>query len=80
MSDGVKALKDSADKFLDKEAVICAAPFSCDLFAFKKYGNTDAVLFGPIGGNLHGPDEWVDIESLLTVTKVLVDTIVNWCS
>ncbi|HHU63240.1 MAG TPA: M20/M25/M40 family metallo-hydrolase, partial [Clostridiales bacterium] len=25
LSDGVKALKDSADKFLDKEAVICAA-------------------------------------------------------
>ncbi|MGI6113970.1 MAG: M20 family metallopeptidase [Mahellales bacterium] len=80
LTDGVKALKVSTDKFLGGKAQISAAPFSCDLFAFKKYGNTDAVLFGPIGGNLHGPDEWVDIESLLTVTKVLVDTIVNWCN
>jgi acetylornithine deacetylase len=78
--EGIGLLKDCADNYLDGPAIVCGAPFSCDLFAFKKYGSTNAVIFGPVGGNLHAPDEWVDIDSVLTTTKVLIDFIVKWCS
>jgi len=75
---GVKVLKECADSVLERPAVICGAPFSCDLFAFKKYGKTNAVIFGPVGGNLHAPDEWVDIDSLTRLTKILMQFIVRW--
>jgi acetylornithine deacetylase len=58
---------------------VSGAPFPCDLFAFQKYGNTPGVIFGPVGGNLHGPDEWVEIESLKKVTLSLMDFIRTWC-
>ena len=77
--EAVKLLKNCADRYYNEPAIICGAPFSCDLFAFHKYGHMNAVVYGPVGGNLHAPDEWVDIGSMLTATKVLMDFIVNWC-
>ena len=78
-NEGIKALKASFESATGKEVKISGAPFSCDLAAFRKYGNTPAVLFGPCGGNLHAPDEWVDIESLITASKVYAFMIINWC-
>jgi acetylornithine deacetylase len=77
--EGMEALKASFKSATGKEVKVSGAPFSCDLAAFLKYGNTPAVLFGPCGGNLHAPDEWVDIESLVTSSKVYASMIVNWC-
>ena len=77
--EAVKVLEKHANIFLDAPAVICGAPLSCDMFAYKKHGNMEAVIFGPVGGNLHAPDEWVDINSLLIVIKSLAITIVDWC-
>jgi acetylornithine deacetylase/succinyl-diaminopimelate desuccinylase-like protein len=31
-----------------------------------------------VGGNLHAPDEWVDIESVVKLTKTLLDFVVVW--
>ncbi|MGI6527649.1 MAG: M20/M25/M40 family metallo-hydrolase [Caldicoprobacterales bacterium] len=75
---GVVQLKQCAGQYLP-DPLVTAAPFPCDLFAFEKYGNVPAVIFGPSGGNLHAPDEWVDIESMKTLTKTLMLMIANWC-
>jgi len=40
---------------------------------------TPSVAFGPSGANYHGIDEYVDLDSLLTVTKVLAIFIAEWC-
>ena len=40
---------------------------------------TPATCYGPLGGNLHAPDEWVDLESLLNTTRVLALTTLDWC-
>jgi acetylornithine deacetylase len=53
--------------------------FSCDLFAFTRYGNMPAAVFGPAGEKLHGPDEWVSINSMETVTIALHDFLIEWC-
>ena len=37
------------------------------------------VYYGPDGGNIHGPDEYVDLESIRRVSRVLVNVIVEWC-
>ena len=43
------------------------------------YYDVPATCYGPLGGNLHAPDEWVDLESVRQVTKVLAATAMAWC-
>jgi acetylornithine deacetylase len=46
---------------------------------FNLYHDTPAICYGPTGANLHAPDEWVDLESVREVTKVLALSIMDWC-
>jgi acetylornithine deacetylase len=39
-----------------------------------------AIYYGPNGGNQHAPDEYVDLDSVLLVARVLARLIVAWCS
>jgi acetylornithine deacetylase len=39
-----------------------------------------AVYYGPAGGGMHSPDEWVDLASVRRVAHVLANTIVRWCT
>jgi acetylornithine deacetylase len=55
------------------------APFACDAFMFNCYSDTPAVILGPVGENAHAPDEFVDIESLIKLTKIYINAIVEWC-
>jgi acetylornithine deacetylase len=38
-----------------------------------------AVYYGPGGGGMHAPDEWVELASVRRVASVLARTIVRWC-
>ena len=38
-----------------------------------------SVLFGPSGAGLHGLEEWVDVQSVLTCRDALVDLARSWC-
>ena len=64
---------------LDSKANVCGAMFSCDLYAFEEFGDMPTVIFGPKGGRLHAPDEWVDIDSQMVVTRSLISFIRKWC-
>jgi acetylornithine deacetylase len=46
---------------------------------FNLYHGTPATCYGPVGANLHAPDEWVDLESVREVTKVLALAAMDWC-
>ena len=47
----------------------------------RYFGPEEPVMYyGPGGGGIHGPDEYVDLESLRTVAKVLVRVIAEWCA
>ena len=37
-----------------------------------------AVYYGPAGGNMHAPDEWVDLASVRRVASVLARAVVRW--
>lgn len=50
-----------------------------DIRFFNLYHGIPATCYGPVGANLHAPDEWVDLESVENVTKVLALTIMDWC-
>lgn len=66
-------LNECLNRYVNSDVTI--APFPCDAFAFTKYAQTPTVIFGPEGGCLHAPDEWVDIHSLTVVTQTLMDFI-----
>ncbi len=40
---------------------------------------TPALYYGPAGGGMHSPDEWVDLASVRRVAAVLANTIIQWC-
>jgi acetylornithine deacetylase len=46
---------------------------------FNLYHGMPATCYGPTGANLHAPDEWVDLESVREVTKVLALSAMDWC-
>jgi acetylornithine deacetylase len=56
----------------------CPAPFACDAFVFNLLSPTPVVILGPRGANAHAPDEWVDVNDLVTLTKVYAMTIADW--
>ena len=50
-----------------------------DARAFVVHDATPATCYGPIGANLHAPDEWVDLESVKATTLVLALAAAEWC-
>ena len=54
-------------------------PFAMDAFAFKATSTTDVVVIGPRGGNLHGIDEYVEIDSFFKLIKLMVLSAANYC-
>lgn len=54
------------------------APFACDGFMFNLYSPTPVIILGPRGANAHAPDEWVEVEDLITLTKTFALTIADW--
>jgi hypothetical protein len=37
------------------------------------------AILGPSGANLHGTDEYVEVESVLSLVKIMVLTAVDFC-
>ncbi|MBM7634872.1 ArgE/DapE family deacylase [Geomicrobium sediminis] len=54
-------------------------PSTTDARFFQLYYDSDAICYGPEGGNFHEIDEWVDLESVKQVTKVYANLLSSWC-
>ena len=50
-----------------------------DARSFSLYHGVPATCYGPVGGALHAPDEWVDLDSVRATTQVLARTLLEWC-
>lgn len=50
----------------------------CDMFVFHHFG-IPAVCWGARGGNTHGADEYLEIDSLIAATKALLLFVCRWC-
>jgi acetylornithine deacetylase len=44
-----------------------------------RYGGIATVSYGPGGGGAHTFDEYVNLQEVTEVTKVLASTIIDWC-
>jgi len=74
----VKLLAKNLGSVTGKTPSHAPAPFACDGFVFNLHSPTPVVIFGPRGANAHAPDEWVDVEDLITLTKTYALTIADW--
>jgi len=54
-------------------------PFATDAYAFRKVSKTDVAIIGPKGGNVHGIDEYVEIDSVFNLIKIMVLTAIDFC-
>lgn len=53
---------------------------AADTRFLSKYGKTPTVIFGPgLTEQMHATNEWVRIDDLITATKVLALTLLDWC-
>lgn len=61
------------------QATICGIPWGLDTRLYVLYANTPALTCGPRGSNLHGIDEYVELDTVVETTKILALTILDWC-
>lgn len=62
-----------------KEAEEYIATCTTDLRAFQFFGKSQCTCFGPSGGNYHGANEWVDIQSVIQTAKTYALFLARWC-
>jgi acetylornithine deacetylase/succinyl-diaminopimelate desuccinylase-like protein len=48
--------------------------------ALLQAAGVPTILIGPLGGNLHAPQEWADLSELLALTELLEATVVRFLS
>lgn len=73
----IQALADTFAVHTGSPTKFSGGPFSSDMAIYGRYGNMPTVILGPRGDNLHGPDEWVNIDDLIVLTSVLADFMVK---
>lgn len=76
---GVQLFAEVVTAVRSTPAVIQGAPFACDGHIFNLYSPTPMVLLGPIGGQPHSPDEFVDVEDYLRLVETFILGTMHWC-
>ncbi len=77
-SDGLKVVRNSFS-LLGIPYKVAGLNMTCDAYAFKKIAGTEVVVLGPKGGNPHGMDEYVEIESIYSLIKIMVSSALSYC-
>jgi acetylornithine deacetylase len=77
-SPAVKAVALAFERYGRVKPRIAGAAFSCDLGIYGEVGRMPAILLGPRGDHLHAPDEWVEIEDVLTLVGVYATLAAGW--
>ncbi|WP_433170399.1 ArgE/DapE family deacylase [Actinoallomurus sp. CA-150999] len=75
----VRALARHAESVLGQPPVIRAEAFWTDCALFARAG-IPCLLFGVAGEGAHAATEWADIASLHDLTRILTDTVADFCS
>ena len=74
----VKILESNIKKFTEEIPIYAGGSAGLDARFFVHHG-TPAISFGPYGERIHSTDEKVSISSTLKTTKIIINTIIDWC-
>ncbi len=76
----VDLLEECHQGVTDRELERDAFPGTADARYFKAELGEQSIYYGPRGGNIHAPDEYVELESVLECARVLSRLVIRWCS
>lgn len=62
-----------------EELELVALRGGSDACIFNYHFDTPAVHYGPTGGAFHAADEWIDLDSVAAVTKIVALAAIDWC-
>jgi acetylornithine deacetylase len=68
-----------ATRALGKAPPVAGMEAPCDMYVFHEVTKTPAILWGGRGGNTHGADEYVEIDSMIDAAKALLVFVCQWC-
>ncbi|MCZ9882262.1 ArgE/DapE family deacylase [Arthrobacter sp. B2a2-09] len=74
----VQATLNAAERVLGRSASLRGEPFWTDCALLAERG-IPCLLFGVEGGGAHAPTEWASVESLRDVTRILTETVRDFC-
>ena len=74
----LKALSQAYENHLGCQPEISGAAYWTDAALLSEAG-MESVLIGPVGEGLHGPEEWVDLDSVYDLAKILAETATLYC-
>lgn len=75
----VQGLSQCAAEVLGKAPVVAGIEGPCDMFIFSQEFGIPAILWGARGGNTHGADEYVEIDTVVAAAKTLLLFVHRWC-
>ena len=76
----VKTTEECFEYVTGEKPKVRALPAGTDASFLTKYGGIPTILFGAKGANCHTSNEYVEIDTIITVEKVIAVTLLNWCS
>ena len=76
----VRTVSSSFKKVMGKRAKICGLPAGTDACFFTRYARIPTLLFGAKGANTHSSNEYVDVDSIMVVIKVVAISLLDWCN
>ena len=74
----VQAVAESARHVTGRAPDMCAAPWWTDAALIQAAG-IPAAIVGPSGGGIHAADEWVDLDSLARLERILLEVTRRVC-
>jgi acetylornithine deacetylase len=74
----VKTLGKSAEQVLGKTPEFIGHSWWEDS-ALHGASGTETVVFGPTGHGIHTTEEWVEIDSVISLARILTRTIIEFC-
>lgn len=75
----VKMAKSNIEVVTGKNWDIYGIPTFSDIRFPIIYMNVPTISYGPLGGGLHGADEWLDVEDWLRCVEIHILNILEWC-
>ena len=75
----VLTLSACAGKVLGYQPPVGGFEGPCDMYVFHQGFGIPAVVWGPCGGNTHGADEYLEIDSAVAVAQSLLLFVYEWC-
>ncbi len=64
---------------LEEHAPITGIPFLTDTAILGAAG-VERAIFGSIDAGLHAMEEWVELDSILDLTRILTHTAIDCCN